>query len=109
MTMVVRLRLARFGKKRQPMYKIFAADARCPRDGRHLEVLGYYDPIPEKDGNKHVGLNIERIKYWLSVGAQPSTTVGRLLSQAGVIPRGMPTPLGFQSVKNPEKWARKSE
>ena len=58
-------------------------------------------------GNKHVGLNIERVKYWLSVGAQPSTTVGRLLSQAGVIPRGIPTPLGFKSVKNPEKWARK--
>ena len=58
-------------------------------------------------GNKHVGLNIERIKYWLSVGAQPSTAVGRLLSQAGVIPRGLPTPLGFQTVKNPDKWARK--
>jgi small subunit ribosomal protein S16 len=106
--MVVRLRLARFGKKRHPMYKIFAADARCPRDGRHLEVLGYYDAIPEKDGNKHVGLNIERVKYWLSVGAQPSTTVGRLLSQAGVIPRGIPTPLGWQETKNPDKRLRTS-
>ncbi len=64
-------------------------------------------PRYRSPGNKHVGLNIERIKYWLSVGAQPSTTVGRLLSQAGVIPRGIPTPLGFQTVKNPEKWARK--
>lgn len=85
-----------------PMYKIFAADARSPRDGRHLEVLGYYDPIPEKDGHKHVGLNIERIKYWLSVGAQPSTTVGRLLSQAGVIPRS-PMGLACRAVKNPDK------
>lgn len=84
------------------MYKIFAADARSPRDGRHLEVLGYYDPIPEKDGHKHVGLNIERIKYWLSVGAQPSTTVGRLLSQAGVIPRS-PMGLACRAVKNPDK------
>jgi len=55
-----------------PFYRIFAADSRSPRDGRHLEQLGHYDPIPGKDGNKHVGLNIERIKYWLSVGAQPS-------------------------------------
>lgn len=89
-----------------PMYKIFAADSRSPRDGKHLEVVGYYDPIPEKDGNKHVGLNIERIQYWLSVGAQPSTTVGRLLGQAGVIPRG-PVGLHRGDVKNPEKFGRR--
>jgi small subunit ribosomal protein S16 len=85
-----------------PFYRIFAADARSPRDGKHLENLGYYDPIPEKDGNKHVGLNIERIKYWLSVGAQPSRTVARMLGQAGVIPKG-PTSLSSGAVKNPDK------
>ena len=87
-----------------PVYSIFAADSRCPRDGRHLEVVGYYDPIPEKDGNKHVGLNIERIKYWLSVGAQPSAVVQRLLAQAGVLPGGKP-PVGLSrgQIKNPEK------
>lgn len=93
--------------QKMPMYKIFAADSRSPRDGRHLEVVGYYDPIPEKDGNKHLGLNIERIRYWLSVGAQPSTTVGRLLGQAGVIPRA-PVGLHHGAVKNPDKFARKT-
>ena len=69
-----------------PFYRIFVADVRAPRDGRHLEVVGHYDPIPGKDGNKHVGLNLERIKYWLSVGAQPSHPVARILGQAGLIP-----------------------
>ncbi|PRW60506.1 30S ribosomal S16 [Chlorella sorokiniana] len=104
--MVVRLRLARFGRKNLPFYRIFAADARCPRDGRHLEQLGHYDPIPGKDGNKSLGLNIERIQYWLSVGAQPSATVARLLGQAGVIPRPPPG-LHKGAVKNPDKHKKK--
>mmetsp|Transcript_23870 Transcript_23870/g.32821 ORF Transcript_23870/g.32821 Transcript_23870/m.32821 type:complete len:106 (+) Transcript_23870:33-350(+) len=87
--MVVRIRLARFGRKHLPFYRIFVADARAPRDGKHLEVVGTYDPIPQRDGNKHVALNILRIKYWLSVGAQPSDRVAKLLGQAGVLP---PTP-----------------
>ena len=73
-----------------PFYRLFVADSRSPRDGKHLEVVGHYDPIPGKDGNKHVGLNEERIKYWLSVGAQPSSAVARLLGKAGLIP--MPPP-----------------
>ncbi|WZN64997.1 ribosomal protein S16 [Chloropicon roscoffensis] len=84
--MVVRLRLARFGRYKFPFYRIYAADHRAPRDGKHLEILGHYDPIPQKDGNKHVGLHIERIKYWLSVGAQPSKPVARILSKAGILP-----------------------
>ncbi|KAL4856734.1 30S ribosomal protein S16-2 [Chlorella vulgaris] len=133
--MVVRLRLARFGRKNFPFYRIFAADARCPRDGRHLEQLGHFDPIPGmqqrhqsmqsatqmlalltmrilrvfcagKDGNKSLGLNIERIQYWLSVGAQPSQTVARLLGQAGVIPKP-PQGLRQGQVKNPDKYAKK--
>lgn len=85
--MVVRLRLARFGRYKFPFYRIYAADHRAPRDGKHLEILGHYDPIPQKDGNKHVGLHIERIKYWLSVGAQPSKPVARILSKAGEFAR----------------------
>lgn len=133
--MVVRLRLARFGRKVRnsldhisahlalfaekyaiyrragwlqnlPFYRIFVADSRCPRDGRHLEQVGHYDPIPGKDGNKHLGLNMERIRYWLSVGAQPSATVARLLGQAGVIPRPPPG-LHRGTAKNPEKFAKK--
>ncbi|GMH42748.1 hypothetical protein BSKO_10667 [Bryopsis sp. KO-2023] len=84
--MVVRIRLARFGKRNQPFFRLFVADARCRRDGRHIECVGNYDPVPGKDGNRHVGLNMDRIRYWLSVGAQPSDTVSRLLGQAGLIP-----------------------
>jgi len=84
--MVVRIRLARFGRKNMPFYRIFVADSRAPRDGKHLEVVGHYDPLPEVDGNKHIGLKIERIKYWISVGAQPSDTVAKLLGQAGILP-----------------------
>jgi small subunit ribosomal protein S16 len=85
--MPVRIRLARFGQKNRPFYMIFVADSRAPRDGKHLEVVGHYDPIPSKDSHKHVGLHIDRIKYWLSVGAQPSDTVRRILSQAKIIPK----------------------
>eukprot|EP00243_Klebsormidium_subtile_P005132 TRINITY_DN201_c0_g2_i1.p1 TRINITY_DN201_c0_g2~~TRINITY_DN201_c0_g2_i1.p1 ORF type:complete len:111 (-),score=15.45 TRINITY_DN201_c0_g2_i1:228-560(-) len=85
--MVVRIRLARFGRKNLPFYRIFVADSRSPRDGKHIEVVGHYNPLPSKDGHKHVGLDFERIKYWLSVGAQPSDTVARLLGVAGVLPR----------------------
>eukprot|EP00850_Spirogloea_muscicola_P001939 SM000007S20899 [mRNA] locus=s7:871350:872417:+ [translate_table: standard] len=59
---VVRLRLARFGRRNLPFYRIFAADSRFPRDGRHLEILGHYDPLPGKDGMKRIGVNSERIK-----------------------------------------------
>eukprot|EP00899_Mesostigma_viride_P020034 jgi/Mesvir1/28031/Mv04637-RA.1 len=84
--MVVRLRLARFGRRYFPFYRIFAADARAPRDGKHLEVLGHYNPIPEPDGKKHMALHHDRVKYWLSVGAQPTDTVAYLLSRAGLYP-----------------------
>ena len=83
--MPVRIRLARFGTKNRPHYRVYVADSRAA-DGKHIEIVGHYDPIAQKDGHKHVGLNDERIKYWLSVGAQPSDTVARLLGQAGVIP-----------------------
>lgn len=84
--MPVRIRLARFGRKNAPHYRVYVADSRAPRDGKHVEIVGHYDPVAHVDGHKHVGLNIERIKYWLSVGAQPSDTVARLLGQAGVLP-----------------------
>ncbi|KAJ7565006.1 hypothetical protein O6H91_02G044100 [Diphasiastrum complanatum] len=83
---VVRLRLARFGRKNLPFYRIFAADSRAPRDGKHLEVVGFYNPLPGKDGMKRIGIRSERIKYWLSVGAQPSDTVARLLHKIGLLP-----------------------
>ncbi|KAK1610597.1 hypothetical protein QYE76_034270 [Lolium multiflorum] len=88
--MVVRIRLARFGCRNRPFYRVMAADSRSPRDGKHLEVLGYYNPLPGKDGGKRMGLKFDRVKYWLSVGAQPSDPVQRILFRAGVLP---PPPL----------------
>eukprot|EP00958_Prasinococcus_capsulatus_P029733 scaffold7647_cov403-Prasinococcus_capsulatus_cf.AAC.5 len=68
-----------------PFYRITVADAKAPRDGKHIEVVGHYNPIPAPDGNKHLGLNFERVKYWLGVGAQPSDTVSRLLGTYCVV------------------------
>uniref|UniRef100_A0A7N0TWW4 Ribosomal protein S16 n=1 Tax=Kalanchoe fedtschenkoi TaxID=63787 RepID=A0A7N0TWW4_KALFE len=84
--MVVRIRLSRFGCRNKPFYRVTAADSRCPRDGKHLEVLGYYNPLPGQDGGKRMGLNFDRVKYWISVGAQPSDPVQRILFRAGLLP-----------------------
>merc|ERR1712216_301142 len=100
--MPVRIRLARYGQRNLPFYRIYVADSRAPRDGRHIEIIGHYDPKPEIDGNKHMGLKIDRAKYWLSVGAQPSDTVARLFGQAGIIPAPPRKGLGAKKVP----WTR---
>ncbi|KAB8295849.1 hypothetical protein EYC80_008671 [Monilinia laxa] len=89
--MVVRIRLARFGRKREPFYNIVVAQARSARNSLPLEVLGTYDPIPKlpADGEgqkfKDIRLDTLRAKYWLGVGAQPTKTAWRLLSMAGLL------------------------
>ncbi|MEE9211144.1 MAG: 30S ribosomal protein S16 [Phycisphaeraceae bacterium] len=82
---VVKLRLKRFGRRHRPFYRLNAMDQRAARDSQVIEQLGFYDPI-EKDTAKAVKLNEDRIKYWLSVGAQPSDTVRSLLKKAGIDP-----------------------
>lgn len=78
----VRIRMKKFGRRHRPFFRICATDARAPRDGRVIEVLGTYDPlIPLTDAR--VTLNLERIQYWLSVGAQPSEKVEVLLKKYG--------------------------
>lgn len=77
--MPVRIRLARWGQRHSPFYRIIAADARAPRDGKFLEILGAYAPLPHsrREASKHikrVWLNIPRIKHWLGAGAVPSDT-----------------------------------
>ena len=80
--MSVRIRMKKMGRKHRPFYRICAMDIRRPRDGRVLEELGTYDPmVPETDARAL--LNSERIKYWLSVGAQPSDKVGVLIKKYG--------------------------
>jgi small subunit ribosomal protein S16 len=78
----VRIRMKKMGRKHRPFYRICAMDIRVPRDGRILEELGTYDPmVPETDARAI--LNAERIKYWISVGAQPSDKVGVLIKKYG--------------------------
>lgn len=80
--MAVKLRLRRMGKKKQPIYKMVAADSRSPRDGKFLEAVGFYNPLT----NPHtLDLKEDRIMYWLNVGAQPTHTVKSLLRQQGII------------------------
>ena len=83
--MAVRIRLKRVGRRHRPSYRLAAVDRRRARDSNVIEELGIYDPInPNQD--KQVVLKHERIKYWLSVGAQPSDTVRRILHKHGVLP-----------------------
>ena len=77
---MVRLRLRRIGAKKQPSYRVVAADKEAPRDGRFLEILGHYNPRTEPST---ITLQEDRIFYWLSVGAQPSESVARLFKQMG--------------------------
>jgi small subunit ribosomal protein S16 len=83
-SMSVRLRLARGGTKKRPVYRIVATDSRSPRDGRFLEKLGTYDPLLPSDHPSRVVLREERIRHWLATGAKPSDRVARFLDGAGI-------------------------
>ena len=76
--MAVRLRLTRMGAKKRPFYRIVAADSRSPRDGRFIEKLGYYDPMRDPPT---IELKMDRVDYWLGVGAQPTETVASLIKK----------------------------
>lgn len=83
--MSMKIRLARGGSKKRPFYRVVAADSRMPRDGRYIERLGTYNPLLPKDSEERVKLNMERIKYWLGEGAQPTDRISRMLEAAGEI------------------------
>jgi small subunit ribosomal protein S16 len=78
---VVKIRLARFGSKKNPHYRIVVADARSPRDGRSIETIGRYNP---QTNPSTVEVKVDRAEYWLGVGAQPSDPVRKLLRIGGV-------------------------
>jgi small subunit ribosomal protein S16 len=85
---MVRIRLTRLGTHKKPFYRIIVADSRKPRDGAHLEQLGYYDPLTEP---KNVKIDLARVDHWISVGARPSETVERLIKKAReTAPAGTP-------------------
>ncbi len=77
---MVRIRLQRLGRKNSPFYRINAIDKRTRRDGRVIENLGWYNPRAA-DASKQIEINEERVKYWISVGAQPSETLRDILAK----------------------------
>lgn len=83
--MALKIRLARGGAKKRPFYQIVVADARSPRDGRFVEKVGTYNPMLPHESQDRVRLNLDRIKHWLSVGAQPTDRVALFLGKAKVI------------------------
>ena len=78
--------MSRGGAKKRPFYKIVVADSRRPRDGKFIEKVGFFNPLLPKDKTERLSLDLERIKYWLSQGAQPSERIARFLGEANVIP-----------------------
>jgi len=81
---MVKIRLRRVGAKKQPSYRVIVADSRAPRDGRFIETIGFYNPRTEPET---VRIKEDRALYWLSVGAQPTEAVVRLLKKQGTSAR----------------------
>jgi small subunit ribosomal protein S16 len=104
---MLKIRLSMGGAKKRPVYKVVVADSRFPRDGRFIEKLGFFNPLVPKNKKDRMKLEIERIKYWMSKGAKPTTRVARILGEAEVIP--MPAP-GNNPLKGiPKKDRNKTE
>ena len=99
---MLKLRLSRGGTKKRPVYKVVVADSRFARDGRFIEKVGFFNPLLPKDKKERIGLEAERIKYWLGQGAQPTTRVARILGENELIP--MP-----KNGNNPNKAIPKKE
>ena len=99
--MTLRIRLARGGAKKRPHYRIVVADSRFPRDGRFIERVGHFNPLVPKDHAERLIMDEDRIKHWLSKGAQPSDRVMRFLDGAGIMTR--------PARNNPEKAKPKAK
>jgi small subunit ribosomal protein S16 len=76
---LIAIRLTRKGTKKKPVYRVVVAEKSSPRDGRFIEILGHYNPIPDPT---EFQIDLERVNHWLSKGAQPSETVRRLIEKA---------------------------
>jgi small subunit ribosomal protein S16 len=101
---MLKIRMSRGGAKKRPFYKIVVADSRRPRDGKFIEKVGFFNPLLPKDKKERLNLDIERIKYWLAQGAQPSERIARFLGQAEVIP--MPAQRNNPIKAKPKKKAQ---
>ena len=83
--MALKIRLARGGAKKRPFYRVVVAEASAPRDGRYVERVGTYNPMVPKDHEQRLTLNGERIRFWMSKGAQPTERVHKMLASAGLM------------------------
>ena len=99
--MSLKLRLARRGTKKRPFYHIVAADSHAARDGKYIEKLGIFDPLLGKTDEKRVQFDVERVKHWLSKGAQPTDRVARFLTAQGLA--------NWKHGNNPEKAKPKAK
>jgi small subunit ribosomal protein S16 len=95
---MVKIRLRRIGAKKQPTYRFVVADARAPRDGRFIAILGHYNPRTEP---RTVVVDEAKAREWLAKGAQPSDTVRRLFAEKGIMERG-PIPTTKRRPKSAE-------
>lgn len=110
--MSLKIRLARFGTKKRPFYRIVVADVRAPRDGRFIENLGFFNPLLPKDHAQRLKLEGERITHWMSVGALPTDRVARMLGEAGLMAkpeRGNNPEQAKPKAKAQERLAQKAE
>ena len=106
--MSLKIRMARAGTKKRPVYHIVVADSRYPRDGRFIERLGFFNPLLPKDHADRLRFDIEKAKSWLAKGATPSDRIMRFLDAAGVAkrtPRNNPE----RAVPRKERKARAEE
>ncbi len=99
---MLRIRLSMGGVRKRPVYKIVVADGRYPRDGKFIEKIGSYNPLLPKDKKERIKIEFERVKYWMSKGAQPTTRVSRILGEMQLMP--MP-----KSGNNPQKAIPKKD
>ena len=83
---MLRIRLSMGGVRKRPVYKIVIADSRYPRDGKFIEKVGSYNPLLPKDKKERIKVEAERIKYWMSKGAQPTLRVSRILGEVQIMP-----------------------
>ena len=104
---MLKMRLSMGGTKKRPVYKIVVADSRFPRDGRFIEKLGFFNPLIPKEKKERMGLDVERVKYWLGQGAQPTTRVARLLGENEIMP--MPAKGNNPQKAIPKKERKKAE
>ena len=94
------------GVRKRPVYKIVVADSRAPRDGRFVEKLGSFNPLLPKEKKERLKVEFERVKYWMSKGAQPTLRVSRLLGELQIMP--MPKPGNNPQKAIPKKDRKKS-